>query len=127
LSSCRYVDFPGIGTVDLNAPEHPSNDRKVLEVVMEQMFADPSILDTIASVASALHPDEGAGGSAHPAAPEAAERVLGESTVGMDSVMIVPPPTSAGKGMGASLPQPAEAATTIPAPSLVSMAEGVVG
>jgi hypothetical protein len=94
---------------------------------MEQMFADPSILDTIASVVSALHPDEGAGGSAHPAAPEAAERVLGESTVGMDSVMIVPPPTSAGKGMGASLPQPAEAATTIPAPSLVSMAEGVVG
>jgi hypothetical protein len=30
LAACRYVDFPGIGTIDLNAPELPSNDREML-------------------------------------------------------------------------------------------------
>jgi hypothetical protein len=120
LSSCRYVDFPGIRTIDLDAPELPSNDRKMLEVATEQMFADPSILDSIASVA-VLRQDQGAGGSTPPAAPEAAEGVLGES------VVIVPLPTSTGEGMGTSLPQPTEAAIAAPAFSVVDAAEGVVG
>jgi hypothetical protein len=55
LASCRYVDFPGIGTIDLNAPELLSNSREMLEVATERMFAEPSILDTITPVASALH------------------------------------------------------------------------
>jgi hypothetical protein len=62
----RYVDFPGIRTIDLDAPELLSNDRGMLEVATEQMFTDPSILDTIASVASVLHQDEGVGGPAPP-------------------------------------------------------------
>jgi hypothetical protein len=65
LSLCRYVDFPGVGTIDLDTPELPGNDRKMLEVATEQMFADPSILNTIASVA-VLRQDEGAGGSTPP-------------------------------------------------------------
>jgi hypothetical protein len=36
------------------------------EVATEMMFADPSVLDTIASVASALRQDEGAGGLVPP-------------------------------------------------------------
>jgi hypothetical protein len=35
LAACRYVDFPSIGTIDLDAPELPSNDREMLEVVTE--------------------------------------------------------------------------------------------
>jgi hypothetical protein len=35
LASCQYVDFPGIGTIDLDAPEFPSNVREMLEVAME--------------------------------------------------------------------------------------------
>jgi hypothetical protein len=35
LELCRYVDFPGIRTIDLNAPELPSNDREMLEVATE--------------------------------------------------------------------------------------------
>jgi hypothetical protein len=54
LAACQYVDFPGIGTIDLDAPELPSNDREMLEVAIEQMFAEPSILETITSVASVL-------------------------------------------------------------------------
>jgi hypothetical protein len=95
----------------------------MLEVVTEQMFTDPSILDTIAS---ALRQNEGSGGSAPPAVPEPAEGVHRESTAGTESVMIVPPPTSTGEDMGASLPQPAEAATAALGPSVAGVAEGVV-
>jgi hypothetical protein len=34
------VGFPGIGTIDLDAAELLSNDREILEVAMERMFAD---------------------------------------------------------------------------------------
>jgi hypothetical protein len=44
LATHRYVDFPGIGTVDLDAPEHPNNDQEMLEVATERMFAELSIL-----------------------------------------------------------------------------------
>jgi phosphoenolpyruvate-protein kinase (PTS system EI component) len=66
LSSCRYVDFPDIGTIDLDTTELPSNDREILKVATKRMFADPSILDAIASVTSALREDEAAGVSAPP-------------------------------------------------------------
>jgi hypothetical protein len=126
LSSSQYVDSPSIRTIDLDATELLSNDREILEVATEQMFTDPSILDTIASVASALLQDEGAGGSAPPAASEVAEGGLEESAVGMESVVIASPPTPAREGTGASLPQPAEAVTTAPAASVVGAVEGVV-
>jgi hypothetical protein len=106
LASCRYVDFPGIGTIDLDAPKLPSNDWEMLEVATERMFADLSILDTIASVASALRQDEGASGSALPAASEVAEGVLEESTADTKSVVVVSPPSPAREGTGASLPSP---------------------
>jgi hypothetical protein len=35
LAACRYVDFLGIRTVDLDAPKLPRNNREMLEVVME--------------------------------------------------------------------------------------------
>jgi hypothetical protein len=127
LSSSRYVDFPGIGTIDLDVADLPSNDREMLEVAMEQMFADLSILDTITSTASALCQDEGAGVSVPPAAPEAAEGVLGESSDGTESVVIMPLPTSDGEGMGASLSEPAEAVTIVPTASVIGAAKGVVG
>jgi hypothetical protein len=60
LAACQYVDFPGIGTIDLDAPELPINDWEMLEVATERMFTELSILDTIASVASALRQYEGA-------------------------------------------------------------------
>jgi hypothetical protein len=37
----RYLTIPGIGTIDLDANELPSNDREILEAVTEQVFADP--------------------------------------------------------------------------------------
>jgi hypothetical protein len=55
LATSRYIDFPGIGIVDLDASELPSNDWEMLEVATERMFVEPSILETIVSVSRALH------------------------------------------------------------------------
>jgi hypothetical protein len=84
----------------------------MLEVAMEQMFTEPSILETIASVTLALRQYESAGSSAPPAALEAAEAVPEESTAGAESaaVVLAPPPTR--EDQEASLPQPAEAAAS---------------
>jgi hypothetical protein len=56
----------------------------MLEVATEQMFADLSILDTIALVVSALHQDEGAGSSVLPSVLEAVVGVLEESAAGTE-------------------------------------------
>jgi hypothetical protein len=62
MAACQYVDFPGIGTIDLDTPELPGNDRELLEAATERMFTEPTILETIASVASVLCQYESAGG-----------------------------------------------------------------
>jgi hypothetical protein len=72
LATSRYIYFHGVGIVDHDAPELPS---KVLEEVTEQMFTEPSILETIASVLRALHQYERADGFAPSTAPKAAEAV----------------------------------------------------
>jgi hypothetical protein len=66
MAACRYVDFPGIGTINLDAPELPGNDRELLEAATERMFTEPMILETIALVVSALRQYESASGSAPP-------------------------------------------------------------
>jgi hypothetical protein len=104
LVACWYVYFPSIGTIDLDAPELPSSDREMLEVATERMFTEPSILETIASVATALRQYEGASGSAPPAAPEAAEGVLEEPATGAESVAIVSASSPTREDQGASLP-----------------------
>jgi hypothetical protein len=47
LATSQYIDFPGVGVIDLEAPQLPEN---VLDVAMERMFAELSIMETIASV-----------------------------------------------------------------------------
>jgi hypothetical protein len=66
MVACRFVDFPGIGTINLDTPELPGNDRELLEAVTEQMIG------TIASVASALGQYESDGGSVGPPPPRGA-------------------------------------------------------
>jgi hypothetical protein len=127
LATCQYVDFPGIRVVDLDAPELPSNDQEMLEVATERMFAEPSILETIASVSRALHQYERAGGFAPLAASEAVEAIPEEPAAGMESVTVVsaPPPTS--EGQEVSLPQTGEAADPTVAAAAAGATESVVG
>jgi hypothetical protein len=127
LAACRYVDFPSIGTIDLDAPELPGNDRELLEVAPERMFAEPTILETIALVASVMRQYQGVGGSAPPAAPEAAEGVLEESAAGAESAGVASTPSPTREDQGASLPQSAEAVASAAAATVADAAKSVVG
>jgi hypothetical protein len=51
LVTYRYIDFPDVRVIDLEAPELL---EKVLEVATERMFNEPTIMETIASVSKAL-------------------------------------------------------------------------
>jgi hypothetical protein len=124
LATSWYIDFPGMGVIDLEAPQLP---EKVLDVVTERMFAKPSIMETIASVSQALQQYKCVGGFAHFTTPEAAETVLEEFATGTEPVADVSalPPTSAGQE--ASLPQPIEVAGTTAAAVATGTTEVVVG
>jgi hypothetical protein len=93
LATCRYIDFPGVGVIDLETPQLP---EKVLEVATEQMFAKPTIMKTITSVSKALHEYERVGGFTPHAAPGASETVPETPATGMEHAAdaFAPPPTS---------------------------------
>jgi hypothetical protein len=60
LETCRYIDLPGVGVIDLEAPQLP------------EIEYEPTIMETIASVSKALQAYERSGGFA-PAAAEDTE------------------------------------------------------
>jgi hypothetical protein len=101
-SSCWSI--PGIGIIDLDATELPSNNQEIFEAVVDRVFADPSVLeveipeaaasvaatsadagtssntalmsDAIVSEQPVPRQDGGVGGSTPSAASKAAEGVL---------------------------------------------------
>jgi hypothetical protein len=73
LATCRYIDFPDVGVIDVEAPQLP---EKVLEVATEQMFNEPAIMETIASVSKALQQYERARGFAPAVAAEETDAAL---------------------------------------------------
>jgi hypothetical protein len=93
----------------------------------ERMFAEPSILETIASVSQALHQNKRAGGFAPPTALEAADAVLEAPAAGTESVADAPTPPPVSESQEVSFPQPAEAAETTAAAATTSATQGVVG
>jgi hypothetical protein len=105
LATCRYIDSPGVGVIDLEEPQLP---EKALEVATERMFVESSIMETITSVSKVLHEYERAGGFGTEPAADA----------------FVPPPTS--ESREASLPQPAEVAETTTAVAVTGIAQVIV-
>jgi hypothetical protein len=81
LATCRYIDFPGVGVIDLEAPQL---SEKVLVVATERMFTEPTIMETIASVSKVLLKYERAGGFAPHATPGAPEAVPETPTASME-------------------------------------------
>jgi hypothetical protein len=94
-SMSRYLTLLGIGTIDLDATELPSNDREILEAVTKRFVADMLLLDAIVLDPPVSYQDGDAGGSAPSAASEAVEGVFGESAAGAESAAIAPPLTTA--------------------------------
>jgi hypothetical protein len=52
LATCRYINFHGVGVIDLEGPQLPEKEYKV---VAERRFNELTIMETIASVSKALH------------------------------------------------------------------------
>jgi hypothetical protein len=82
LVTCRYIDFPGVGVIDLEAPQLA---EKVYEVVAERMFNEPTIMETTASVSKALQEYERADDFASAAAANAGDAALAASTAPVEA------------------------------------------
>jgi hypothetical protein len=107
LATCRYIDFPGIGVIDLEAPQLP---EKVYEVAAERMFNEPTIMETIASVSKALQEHERAGGFAPAVVADAEDVALVAPAAHVELIADASVPPQIDEGRGASPPQPVEAA-----------------
>jgi hypothetical protein len=73
LVTCRYIDFPGVGVINLEAPQLP---EKVLEVATERMFAELTIMEAIVSISKVSHEYERAGGFTPSAEADDADAAL---------------------------------------------------
>jgi hypothetical protein len=124
LATCRYIDFPNIGVIDLEVPQLP---EKVLEVMTERMFNEPMIMETTASVSKALQEYERAGGFALAVAAEAADAALKSPAAHVEPTADASAPPPANESREASVPQSAEAAEAPASVAEAGIAEGVVG
>jgi hypothetical protein len=106
LATCRYIDFPGVRVIDLQAPQLP---EKVYKVAAERMFNETTIMETIASVSKALQEYERTGGFAPAAGAETTDAALMAPAAGDELVGDAPVPPPAGESREEPLPGPAEA------------------
>jgi hypothetical protein len=124
LATCRYIDFPDVGVIDLEGPQYSEKGYKAVE---EWMSNAPMITETLASVSKALQEYESTGGFSSAAGAEAAVAALvapvglAELTVGRFAQLAVD------GGLEALPPEPAEA-TDAPAPvTEVGALKAIVG
>jgi hypothetical protein len=107
LATCRYINFPGIGVIDLEAPQLP---KKVYKVASERMFNELMIMETITSVSKVLQEYVCVGGFAPAVAAEPADVVLEAPATHVEPTADASAPPPAIESRKALLLQPAEAA-----------------
>jgi hypothetical protein len=112
LEMYRYIDFPGVGVIDLEAPQH---QEKEYEVAAERRSNEPTIMETIASVSKALQEYERAGGFASAAATYAEDVALAAPVARLEPTEDASAPPHVDEGREASPSRSVEAAET-PAP-----------
>jgi hypothetical protein len=124
LETCGYIDFPGVGVIDLEAPQLP---EKEYEVAMERRSNEPMIMETIASVSKALQEYERAGGFASATATDAEDVALAVPAARVEPTKYASAPPHVDEGREASPPWSVEA-TEAPAPVTKPVAtEAIVG
>jgi hypothetical protein len=96
LATCRCIDFPGVGVIDLEGPQLL---EKEYEVAVERRSNEPTIMETIASVSKALKEYERADGFALAATIDAEDGVLEAPTVHVEPTAdaSVPPQVDGGR------------------------------
>jgi hypothetical protein len=124
LETCRYIDFPGVGVLDLEAPQLP---EKEYEVAAERRPNEPTIMEMIASVSRVLQEFKRAGGFTSAAATDAEDVALVAPVARVEPTEDASAPPHVDEGREASPSQSAKASGT-PAPVTMSVsAEAVVG
>jgi hypothetical protein len=96
LETCRYIDFPGVGVIDLKAPQLQD---KEYEATAKRTSNEPTIMETISLVSKALQEYERAGGFASAAATEAENATLAvpAAHVKLTEDAFVPPQVNEGQ------------------------------
>jgi hypothetical protein len=112
LATCRYIDFHGVGVIDLEAPQLL---EKVYEVVAKRMFNKPAIMETITSASKALQEYERTGAFASAAATDAEDATPAAPVAHVELIADVSVPPHVNEDQEASPPQSVEAAEA-PAP-----------
>jgi hypothetical protein len=107
LATCPYIDFLGVGVIDLEAPQLL---EKVYEVEVERMFNKSTIMETIALVSKALQEYERAGGFAPAIAKDATDATLVAPEACVEPATDALTPALVAEGRGAPPPQLAESA-----------------
>jgi hypothetical protein len=124
LETCRYIDFPSVGVIDLEAPQLP---EKEYEVAAERRSNEPTIMETITSVLKVLQEYERIGGFSSAAAADAEDVALATLAARVEPTEDASTPPLVDEGREPSPPRPVEAAKT-PGPVAKSVsAEAVVG
>jgi L-arabinose isomerase len=101
LATCRYIDFPGVGVIDLEVPQLL---EKGYEVAAERMFNEPTIMEMIASVSKALQEYERAGGFASAVATDAEDVALAAHAARVEPTLDASVPPQVNEGRKASPP-----------------------
>jgi hypothetical protein len=124
LETCRYIDLPGVGVIDLEAPQVP---EKEFDAAAERRSNEPTIMEMIASVSRALQEYECVCGFASATAEDVGDVALAAPAARVEPIEDAPAPPHADEGREASAPRPGEAAKT-PAPVAKPVsAEAVAG
>jgi hypothetical protein len=124
LETCRYIDLPGVGVIDLEAPQLPEREYTV---AAERRSNEPTIMEMIASVSKALQEYERASSFASAAAADAEDVAYAGPAAREEPREDAFAPPYVDTGREASPPRPVEAAET-PAPVMKPvLAEAVVG
>jgi hypothetical protein len=123
LTTCWYIDYPGVGVIDLEAPQLP----EVYKVLAEWMFNELTIMETIALVLKALQEYERAGGFAPAVAADAEDVSLAAPTAHVELTTDASLPPHINEGQGSSPRQPLEATEALAPIAEVGAAEAVVG
>jgi hypothetical protein len=124
LATCRYIDFPGVGVIDLEAPQLPD---MVYKVVAERMFNEPTIMEMIASVSKALQEYERADSFAPAIAADAEDAALTAPAARVEATADAPAPPPSNESREAPPSQLVETAEAPASVAEVGAAEAIVG
>jgi hypothetical protein len=120
--SCWYIDLPGVGVIDLEAPRLP---EKKYDVAVERRSNEPTIMEMIASVSNTLQDYEHACDFAPAAAEDMEDVALAVPAARVEPIEDASAPPHVDEGREASPPGLVEAAET-PAPVVKPVSTGAV-